>query len=240
MLSPAISVETERASLGRSAIPELDTFRGVAAILMVINHAGFKLLEPDAALSGLSGGFVFSGAFGNVAIKMGAGNNTETIGQVESLWKRIYPEIPFGYYFLDDGLKATYANESRISKIYTLFCSIALFIACMGLFALASYTIQKRLKEISVRKVLGASASSIIILIYRDFLLLILIAFLIATPLSIIVFNNWLSTFAYRIAMSPLYFLISVLVVIIISWLTLAFQMIRASRVNPAVTLKSE
>ena len=78
------------------------------------------------------------------------------------------------------------------------------------------------------------------VLIYRDFLLLILIAFLIATPVSIIVFNNWLSTFAYRIAMSPVYFLISVLVVIIISWLTLAFQMIRASRVNPAVTLKSE
>ena len=128
---------------------------------------------------------------------MGTGNNTETIGQIESLWKRIYPEIPFTYYFLDDGLKATYANESRISKIYTLFCSIALFIACMGLFALASYTIQKRLKEISVRKVLGASASSIVVLIYRDFLLLILIAFLIATPVSIIIFNNWLSTFAY-------------------------------------------
>ena len=213
-------------------------FRGTdsSRVIGVIKDFNFDPLKSGIGPLAI----VFSGAFGNVAIKMGAGNNTETIGQVESLWKRIYPEIPFGYYFLDDGLKATYANESRISKIYTLFCSIALFIACMGLFALASYTIQKRLKEISVRKVLGASAFSIIILIYRDFLLLILIAFLIATPLSIIVFNNWLSTFAYRIAMSPLYFLISVLVVIVISWLTLAFQMIRASRVNPAVTLKSE
>ena len=183
---------------------------------------------------------LFGNAFGNVAIKMGNGNNLETIGQIESIWKGIYPEIPFQYYFLDEGLKATYAEESRISKVYTIFCCLALFIACMGLFALASYTIQRRLKEISMRKVLGASESSIVILIYRDFVILILIAFLLATPVSIWIFNRWLSNFAYHIDLNPVFFLISVMVVIFISWCTLAFQMIKASHVNPAVMLKSE
>ncbi len=182
----------------------------------------------------------FSGAFGNIAIKMGSGDHLQTIKEIEASWSKLYPKLPFNYYFLDEGLKATYSNESRISKIYTIFCSIALFIACMGLFALASYTIQKRLKEISMRKVLGASRTNIMILIYRDFLLLIVIAFAIATPVAILLFSNWLSTFAYHINIDPLFFLVAIGGVIVVSWLTLAFHMIRASRVNPAVVLKSE
>lgn len=182
----------------------------------------------------------FGVAFGNLAIKLGSGNNMPTIAEIESIWARIYPEIPFTYYFLDEGLKATYAEEARIGKVYTVFCSLALFIASMGLFALASYTIRKRLKEISVRKVLGASESGIVVLIYRDFLILILMASVIATPASIFIFKNWLAGFAYHITMSPLFFILAVGAVVLISWLTLAFQMIRASRVNPAVILKSE
>ena len=91
-----------------------------------------------------------------------------------------------------------------------------------------------------MRKVLGASESSIVILIYRDFVILILIAFLLATPVSIWIFNRWLSNFAYHIDLNPVFFLISVMVVIFISWCTLAFQLIKASHVNPAVMLKSE
>jgi putative ABC transport system permease protein len=182
----------------------------------------------------------FGGAFGNVAVKMAPGNNRETIERIAQSWKELYPQTPFAYYFLDEGLKATYENESRISKIYTLFCSIALFIACMGLFALASYTIRKRLKEISMRKVLGASQRSIVLLIYRDFLLLIVVAFAIATPASIYIFHQWLSTFAYRIDLHPAFFLLAVITVIAISWVTLGFQLVRASRVNPATILRSE
>ena len=182
----------------------------------------------------------FGLAFGNVAIKLGSGNNMSTIKEIEKTWTQIFPEIPFNYYFLDEGLKATYAEEARIGKVYTVFCSLALLIASMGLFALASYTIRKRLKEISVRKVLGASESGIVLLIYRDFLLLILIAFAIATPASVFIFKEWLSSFAYHIALKPVFFILAVSVVILISWITLAFQMIRASRINPAVVLKSE
>ncbi len=182
----------------------------------------------------------FSGAFGNIAIKMGSGDHLQTIQSIEAVWSKLYPQIPFNYYFLDEGLKATYSDEGRISKIYTIFCSIALFIACMGLFALASYTIQKRLKEISMRKVLGASQGNIMILIYRDFLLLIVIAFVVAAPVAALLFSNWLSTFAYHINISPLFFLIAIGGVVVVSWMTLAFHMVRASRVNPATVLKSE
>jgi putative ABC transport system permease protein len=182
----------------------------------------------------------FSGAFGNIAIKLGNGDHQETLKVIESIWTKLYPQVPFHYYFLDQGLRSTYADEGRISRIYTIFCSIALFIACMGLFALASYTIQKRLKEISMRKVLGASERSIILLIYREFFILIVIAFVIATPIAIMVFTSWLSTFAYHIALSPLFFIIALVSVISVSWLTLVFQMVRASRLNPAVVLKSE
>jgi putative ABC transport system permease protein len=182
----------------------------------------------------------FSGAFGNVAVKLGAGNNRSTIGEIEQIWARIYPEIPFTYYFLDDGLKATYAEEERVGKIYTVFCSLALLIASLGLFALASFTIRRRLKEISVRKVLGASEPSLVALIYLDFLVLILLAFVLATPVSVFIFRDWLAGFAYHIELKPLFFILAIVVVILISWLTLAFQLVRASRVNPAVVLRSE
>ena len=167
---------------------------------------------------------------------LGMGYNVITLGQIESVWQTTYPKLPFSYYFLDDGLKATYSEEARIGKIYTTFCSLALFIACMGLFALAPYTIRKRLKEISGRKVLGASLSEIMLLIYSDFL--ILIAFLIATPASILIFRNWLSGFAYHIGLSPLYFAIAATAVILISGLTLLFQLVKAGQVNPAAVLK--
>ena len=182
----------------------------------------------------------FSRAFGNVAIKMGSGNNRPVISEIESIWQRTYPQIPFTYYFLDEGLKATYAEEARVGKIYSVCCLLALFIASLGLFALASFTIRRRLKEISVRKVLGASEPGIVFLIYRDFLLLILISFAVATPVSVVIFSSWLAEFAYHISLQPAYFITAVGAVIVVSWITLAFQLFRASRVNPAVILKSE
>ncbi len=205
-------------------------------VIGVIKDFNFDPLKSGIGPLAMS----FSGAFGNIAIKLGSGDHVNTIKEIETVWAKLYPQVPFNYYFLDEGLKATYSEESRISKIYTIFCSIALFIACMGLFALASYTIQKRLKEISMRKVLGASQGNIMVLIYRDFLLLIVIAFAVATPVAVVIFNNWLSTFAYHIAISPIFFLIAIAGVIVVSWITLMFQMVRASRVNPAVVLKSE
>lgn len=182
----------------------------------------------------------FSGAFGNVAIKLGSGNNRSTLDEIAKHWERTYPQIPFTYYFLDEGLRATYAEEERIGKVYSVCCFLALFIASLGLFALATYTIRRRLKEISVRKVLGASEAGIVVLIYRDFLVLILIASVAATPAAVFIFRDWLSEFAYHIDLKPIYFLMAVGVVIVISWITLAFQLVKASRLNPAITLRSE
>lgn len=213
-------------------------FRGSDStrVIGVIRDFNFDPLKSSIAPLAI----VFSGAFRNVAVKLGAGNNLSTIADIEQIWMRTYPEIPFTYYFLDEGLRATYAEEERVGKIYTVFCSLALLIASLGLFALASYTIRRRLKEISVRKVLGASEYALVVLIYRDFLLLILLAFAVAAPVSVLVFRNWLAGFAYHIELQPLFFILAIVVVVLISWLTLAFQLVRASRVNPAVVLRSE
>lgn len=182
----------------------------------------------------------FSGAFGNVAIKLQAGSHAAAVSEIESIWARIYPRIPFRWYFLDDGLRATYAEEERVGKIYTVFCSLALFIASLGLFALASFTIRRRLKEISVRKVLGASESGIAVLIYRDFLVLILVAFAVALPVAVIVFRSWLAGFAYHIELQPTFFVMAIAIVILISWVTLGVQLVKAGKVNPAAVLRSE
>ncbi len=213
-------------------------FRGSDStrVIGVIRDFNFDPLKSSIAPLAI----VFSGAFRNVAIKLGAGDNLSTIADIEQIWLRTYPEIPFTYYFLDEGLRATYAEEERVGKIYTVFCTLALLIASLGLFALASYTIRRRLKEISVRKVLGASESALVVLIYRDFLVLIVLAFALAAPVSVLVFRDWLSGFAYHIELQPLFFILAIGVVVLISWLTLAFQLIRASRVNPAVVLRSE
>lgn len=213
-------------------------FRGSDStrVVGVIKDFNFDPLKTNIAPLAIR----FSGAFGNVAIKLQGGNGPDAIQEIEAIWTRIYPQIPFTWYFLDEGLRATYAEEERVGKIYTVFCSLALLIASLGLFALASYTIRRRMKEISVRKVLGASESGIVVLIYRDFLVLILLAFVVALPVSIFVFRDWLAGFAYHIDLQPVFFVMAVAAVIVISWITLAVQLVRASRVNPAVILKSE
>ncbi|CAN5373758.1 ABC transporter permease [soil metagenome] len=212
-------------------------FQGIdsSRVIGVVRDFNFDPLKSNIGPLAIT----FSNAFGNIAIKMN-GNSKETLNEIEAIWKSIYPGIPFNSYLLDEGLKSAYAAERRVSKIYTLFCLISLLLASMGLFALASFTIQKRMKEIGVRKILGASSSGIVILIYKEFFVLISIAFTIAAPISIIVFEKWLSTFAFRIDLRPIFFIISVLIVILISWSTLAFHLIRASRVNPSSILRNE
>lgn len=182
----------------------------------------------------------FSGAYGNIAVKLKAGEYTKAVTQIEKLWNDIYPDIPFTYYFLDEALTNTYKEEQRLAKIYTLFCGLAIFIACLGLFALASYTIEKRKKEIAVRKVMGASSGRIAGLVYRDFLMLIVIAFAAAAPLAFYLFNSWLNRFAYRVNINLWLFVISLVAILFISALTVGFQTLKASMLSPATVLKNE
>lgn len=184
--------------------------------------------------------FTFSPAFSNIAIKVKTSDYSTTIGKIETTWNDLIPETTFSFYFLDDALNQTYAAEDRLAKIFKYFCGLAIFVACLGLFALASFSAQRRLKEIGIRKVLGATEPGLVLLLYREFLVLVLMATLIASPLSYYLFNGWLNEFAYRIQINPVVFLVAFTLLTCVAFITVGYQSLSAARSNPTSTLRSE
>lgn len=163
-----------------------------------------------------------------------------TVAHIESVWNERFPNNPFQYFFLDEFFNAQYQNDQRFGRIFGLFSILAILIGCLGLFGLSAFATQQRVKEISVRKVLGASTSSIFGLLTSDFLKLVLIANVIAWPIIGWLMNNWLQDFAYRISLSWWLFVLAGVVVMGIALLTVSFQSLRAASANPADALRSE
>ena len=164
----------------------------------------------------------------------------ETLAFLESKWKEIYPEYPFEYRFLDDSIENQYRSEQAIGKLVTVFTALALFISCLGIFGLSSFTAEQRTKEIGIRKVLGATVSSIIKHISKEFVFLVIIANIIIWPLAYFIMNRWLQTFAYRISMSWWPFVLTGIAVLVVSLLTVSWQIIRAATANPVDSLRYE
>ena len=162
------------------------------------------------------------------------------ISKIEKAYKDIYPEDDFSYSFFDKDIAQYYDEEQHTSTLLTWATGLAVFISCLGLLGLVIYTTTQRTKEIGVRKVLGASVSQIISLISKDFLLLIVIAFLIAVPLAWIGINKWLQNFAYRTDVSPGIFVLSGCIMIVVALLTLGFQTAKAAIANPVKSLRTE
>jgi ABC-type antimicrobial peptide transport system permease subunit len=205
-------------------------------ILGVVKDFNFKSLkDPVAPLiirtSGLKNILYVrtTGAGAQVAIKA-----------VESQYKKYANNAPFSYDFLDKTFESHYQSQQRTGTLFTTFAAIAIFISCLGLFGLATYTAQVKTKEIGIRKVLGASVSSVVQLISKDFLKLVIIATVIATPLSYWSMNKWLQDFAYRINISWWMFAVAGLLVIFITLLTISFQSIKAAIANPVKSLRTE
>ncbi|OIN57632.1 ABC transporter permease [Arsenicibacter rosenii] len=163
--------------------------------------------------------------------------NLET---AEAIFKKYEPGYPFEYAFADESYKAKFASEQRIGVLTGLFSGLTIFITCLGLFGLAAYTARQRTKEIGIRKVLGASVSSIIQLLSGGFLKLMLVAFLIGAPIGWYVLNQWLADYAYRITIGPGIFLLTLLAATVIVVITVSSQAIRAALVNPVKSLRSE
>ncbi len=147
---------------------------------------------------------------------------------------------PFVYTFLDQTLAKLYQNDHKTRVIYTVFSMLALFVASLGLFGLAAYTTESRTKEIGIRKVLGANDSTIIFMLSRDFTKWVLLANILAWPLSYFLVNHWLNNFAYRIDMPWFVFIIAGLSALLLALATVLYQTIKASRTNPALSLKYE
>ncbi|WP_338875206.1 ABC transporter permease [Spirosoma sp. SC4-14] len=168
------------------------------------------------------------------------GRIQDKIAELERLYKASYPGNPFDYYFVDQRFNEQYQSEQQYGQVFSLASALAIFIACLGLFGLAAYTTEQRTKEIGVRKVLGASVASIVLLLSGDFMKLVLIAIVIASPLAWVGMHNWLQHFAYKIDLDWWIFALAGLLATTIAVATVSFQSIKAALMNPVKSLRSE
>ena len=177
---------------------------------------------------------------GTVIFRFEASNSQDVIAAVENSWKKLAPGQPFQYSFLDEDFGRMYSSEQRLGKTFAVFASLAIIIACLGLFALTSFTAEQRTKEIGIRKVLGASVSSIVVLLSKEFGKLIVIAFVLAAPLAWYAINWWLKSYTYKVEIGILVYALAGVFAFLIAWLTMSYQSIRAARNNPVKSLRSE
>jgi putative ABC transport system permease protein len=181
-------------------------------------------------------------SFGHISIKI-AGNKDNIAAaliHLEKTWKAFLPEVPFNYNFLDEKFEQLYQSEQRQGTLFTVFSGIAVFIACLGLLGLSSFSISQRIKEIGIRKVLGASTTGLVRLLSFDFLRLIVLAALIAFPIAWFAMHNWLSDFAYRISIQWWVFGLAGLLAAVVALVTISFQALKAALSNPVKSLRSE
>jgi len=174
------------------------------------------------------------------SIKLSGNNLPETIAAIENAWKKMVPEKPILYNFMDQTIELQYRSELTTRRLFTLFSSLAIFVACIGLLGLAAYTTQLRTREISIRKVLGASVSGIAQMLSRDFLKLVIIATLLAFPAAWYIMYNWLQDFTYRISIQPWVFILAAIAAVGIALATISFQTLKAALRNPVKTLRTE
>jgi putative ABC transport system permease protein len=180
------------------------------------------------------------GSFGMISIKMSTSNIRESIHAIEKNWNRIIPNRPFEYVFLDEMFNQRYQAEDKFGKLFFNFAVLAIFISCLGLLGLASYSTIQRTREIGIRKVLGASVSNIVNLLSTDFIKLVLIAFVIAAPIGVYAMNLWLRDFAFHTSIGWSVFALAGITSCLVAFVTISFQAIKAAVANPVNSLKTE
>jgi ABC-type antimicrobial peptide transport system permease subunit len=174
------------------------------------------------------------------SIKLSTTNIASSMQSIKKIWEQTFPNHVYEYRFLDDKVASFYKQENQLSQLYKIFAAIAIFLSCLGLYGLASFMAVQRIKEVGIRKVLGATSANIVYLFSKEFIILISIAFLIATPLAWYFMNKWLQDYAYRIDISWWLFAGGGLAAIIIALATISFQAIKAAIANPVRSLRTE
>jgi ABC-type antimicrobial peptide transport system permease subunit len=173
-------------------------------------------------------------------VRIEAGNEPEMLSRLQEFYSEFNPGFPFSYRFLDDDYQRLYAAEQRVSVLARYFAALAVIISCLGLFGLVSYTVDRRTKEIGIRKVLGSGEAGIVLLLSGEFTKMVLVSIAIAIPLSYWITSTWLETFAFKTELGWWFFGGSSLLALGIAWLTVSLQTFRAARINPAQCLKEE
>lgn len=178
--------------------------------------------------------------YNQAGIKLAAANISSTLQSVKTIWEQTFPDFVYEYRFLDDKIDSFYKQENQLAQLYKIFAAIAIFLSCLGLYGLASFMAVQRIKEVGIRKVLGATAANIVYLFSKEFIVLIAIAFVIATPIAWYFMNKWLQDYVYRIDISWWMFIVGGVVAIIIALATISFQAIKAAIANPVKSLRTE
>lgn len=224
-------------ALGHSLIdPYKNNKNKSLRVIGVVKDFHFKslheLISPLVMVLGKDGG--------TLIVKTKTKDLPGLLSTMNKRWKELNSDAPFAYSFLDERFKNTYQSEQTTGFILAIFAGLTIFVACLGLFGLATFTAEQRTKEIGIRKILGATVAGILSLLSKDFLKLVLIAFIIATPFAWLVMNKWLEGFAYRSAISLWIFVGTALAASLITIITISFQAIKAAIVNPVKSLRSE
>jgi ABC-type antimicrobial peptide transport system permease subunit len=174
------------------------------------------------------------------SIKLPTANLASTMQSIQKIWEQTFPNYVYEYSFLDNKIEGFYKQETQLSQLYKIFAAIAIFLSCLGLYGLASFMAVQRVKEVGIRKVLGASAGNIVYLFSKEFIILIAIAFAISTPIAWYYMHQWLQDYAYRIHVSWWIFAAGGFVAIVIALVTISFQAIKAAMANPVKSLRTE
>ena len=207
----------------------------------VIKDFNFISLRDNVTPLVIQSNESYGGGIGYIAVRIKPGETASAIQALEGKWKKFAPEQTFKFSFLDQRLDQQYKAEQQTGKLFGVFSGLAIFVSCIGLFALSAYITSLRTKEIGVRKVLGASVSSVVILLSKDITRIVLVAFLMAVPVAWYVMENWwLQNFAYRIGVSVWMIVASGAAAIITAWITVSYQSIKAAIANPVKSLRSE
>jgi putative ABC transport system permease protein len=206
-------------------------------IIGVVKDFNYKSLYDKVETTVLQ---IYPDAAWKVAIKMNTAGIGNTIGSIKNVWSKFSPEYPIEYKFLDENFEDMYKAEDKLKSLLWIFTTIAIFVGCLGLFGLAAYTAERRKKEVGIRKVLGASTQGVVLLLSKDFIKLVVISLLIASPVAWYFMNKWLQDFAYRINISWWVFVITAIVALSLAFITVSFQAIKAAIANPIKSLRTE
>jgi putative ABC transport system permease protein len=225
--------------IGKNVIQTFGEARYYYTVVGVIKDFHFSSLKNAIQPMNL---FLSLGSNRYISVNMQTQDIPATISFIEETWNKIYPNLPMDYYFLDSVFDSQYFSEQRLQHLFGYFSGLAIFIACLGLFGLASFAAEQRTKEIGIRKVLGSSVSGIVGLLSKEFTCLVLVANIIAWPIAYLVSRTWLKGFAYRIDINSQFgfFIAAAVLALLIAWLTVSFQAIKAAHANPVNSLRYE
>jgi putative ABC transport system permease protein len=208
-----------------------------AQIIGVVKDFHYKSLYDKVEPAVLQ---IYPEAYSRVAVKMKTADIGNTIQYVKNIWNKFSPEYPIEYRFMDESFDQMYKAEDKLKSLLGIFTATTIFVACLGLFGLAAYAAERRKKEIGIRKVLGASAEGIVVLLLKEFVKLVVLALVIATPVAWYMMSNWLDDFPYRINLEWWIFAVAGSIAILIALLTVSFQSVKAALINPIKYLRSE